>query len=661
MVKNVMAGSRAHAGRSPRECYSAQVTPFARPRRVDPLLLVVGFVTALLLVLGFLQYRWTGELSEAERGRLRAGLRMRADLLAQDLDREVTRAFLRLQVDPATLRDHDFTGYADRYDGWKALAAEPGLVKEIYLAEGGTGDTLRLSRYEPGERTFRPADWPKDLAAARDRAMGETSAGRMTRGFRPGPLNQLEDGTPLLVAPAPSFDRGPAGPPGPSRGFMGGFAVRLAGFTVIVLDKVALTEKLLPKLEARYFPAGDEPAFALRVTRQDRPAHVLYASPAGGALPVHAEAAVGLLDVRFDEANEEDLRLVAPPWGGRGERRPPGDHMGFGERRPPGDRPGFVGRMARGRGREGRAGLWTLEVAPRGGSVDTLVAGARQRNLLVGFSVLLLLGTSTLLLALSARRAERVAARQMEFVAAVSHELRTPVSVICSAGENLADGLVQGHEGVARYGTLVRDEGRRLARLVEQVLDFAGTYSGKRPYRHEPVAVARLVEEALEAAGSALREAGARVEREIAGDLPELLGDGPALARALRNLIENAVKYGGEERLVAVRARRLERGGRPWVRLEVEDHGLGIPPAEQKHLFEPFWRGSEAAGRQIRGSGLGLALVQSIVSAHGGEVKVKSEPGRGSVFALELPAAKATAATSGAREEGHDDIPHTAG
>ena len=89
------------------------MTSLTRRPRVDPLLLVVAFVTVLLLGLGSLQYRWTGELSEAEGGRLRAGLKMRAELLEQELDREVTRAFLRLQLDPATLRDRDFKAYAD--------------------------------------------------------------------------------------------------------------------------------------------------------------------------------------------------------------------------------------------------------------------------------------------------------------------------------------------------------------------------------------------------------------------------------------------------------------------------------------------------------------------------------------------------------------------
>jgi two-component system phosphate regulon sensor histidine kinase PhoR len=235
------------------------------------------------------------------------------------------------------------------------------------------------------------------------------------------------------------------------------------------------------------------------------------------------------------------------------------------------------------------------------------------------------------------------------------------VSVVCSAGENLADGVVESREGVARYGALVRDEGRRLARLIEQVLDFAGTYTGRRPYRRDRVAAEALVDEALAAAEPALPEAGFRVDRDLAPDLPAVTGDTAALVRALRNLIENAVKYGGEDRTVTVRARRVERGGRGFLRLEVEDHGLGILPADQKHLFEPFWRGTDATERQIRGSGLGLALVRSIARAHGGEVTVRSQSGLGSVFAVDLPAAERATENSGARDESTHDIAHPAG
>ena len=318
--------------------------------------------------------------------------------------------------------------------------------------------------------------------------------------------------------------------------------------------------------------------------------------------------------------------------------------------------------MSGGRLRDEESGLWSLQVAHRGGSVDALVAAARRRNLIVSFSVLLLLGTATLLLASAARRARRLAERQMEFVAAVSHELRTPVSVICSAGENLADGVVEDSGGVKRYGALVRDEGRRLARLIEQVLDFAGTYTGRRRYRREKVAAEAVVDEALIAAEPMLRETGFHVEREVDPGLPGLVGDPAALVRALRNLVENAVKYGGEDRKVAVRARQGERGGRGYVRLEVEDRGLGIPAEDQKHLFEPFWRGGEATARQIRGSGLGLSLVRSVVRAHGGDVLVRSQPGEGSVFTVELPAGGDDHETSGARDgERHDDIAHPAG
>jgi signal transduction histidine kinase len=128
------------------------------------------------------------------------------------------------------------------------------------------------------------------------------------------------------------------------------------------------------------------------------------------------------------------------------------------------------------------------------------------------------------------------------------------------------------------------------------------------------------------------------------------------LRRALVNLLQNAVKFGGEGRWVGVRA---EGGatGRREVRITVEDRGLGIPLAEQRRLFEPFFRGEEALSRQIRGSGLGLSLVKRIVDAHGGAVLVTTSPGRGSAFTLVLPVPPAPLE---APEPTHG-TPHTAG
>jgi signal transduction histidine kinase len=105
----------------------------------------------------------------------------------------------------------------------------------------------------------------------------------------------------------------------------------------------------------------------------------------------------------------------------------------------------------------------------------------------------------------------------------------------------------------------------------------------------------------------------------------------------VQNLIVNAVKYGGPDGWVGIRAERGE-GRRREVRIVVEDHGPGIPGDELPHIFDPFYRGADAVSRQVHGNGLGLALVQQIVVAHGGQVSVSSQPGAGSTFTIILPA-----------------------
>jgi signal transduction histidine kinase len=136
--------------------------------------------------------------------------------------------------------------------------------------------------------------------------------------------------------------------------------------------------------------------------------------------------------------------------------------------------------------------------------------------------------------------------------------------------------------------------------------------------------------------------------------------DRAALRRAVLNLLQNAIKYGGDSPRIGLRVTALRGGGRPEVKIEVEDHGFGIAPSDRDRIFEPFVRGEEAQARQIRGSGLGLSLVKRIVEAHSGRINVTSTPGEGSTFVITLPAAGASSALASAPEESHG-TPHTAG
>jgi signal transduction histidine kinase len=197
---------------------------------------------------------------------------------------------------------------------------------------------------------------------------------------------------------------------------------------------------------------------------------------------------------------------------------------------------------------------------------------------------------------------------------------------------------------------VIRDESVRLGDMIERVLEFAGTIARRSPLRQDDVDVARLVEDSLGAFEAALRERGFGVEMDVAPALPGVRGDALSLRRAIDNLVENAIKYGERGRWLAVRASAAE-GGR-IVRLTIEDHGSGITPSDLPRLFEPFFRGRDARGR---GFGLGLSLVHRVVDDHGGRLAVRSEPGRGTTFTIDLPAAPTRA---DAPVETGDALPH---
>jgi signal transduction histidine kinase len=280
---------------------------------------------------------------------------------------------------------------------------------------------------------------------------------------------------------------------------------------------------------------------------------------------------------------------------------------------------------------------WRLLVTHPSGSLEAAVNEARRRNLLISSSILGVLAASMALLVLTTRRSQEVARQQMEFVAAVSHELRTPLAVIRSAGDNLAEGVVGDLAQARKYGDLVRGEGRRLSEMVEQILEFAGIQSGQRRFAPRPVGVRGLLHAVVAASASLLGDARMAVEYDVPDGLPPVLGDEPALRRVFQNLVGNAIKYGAGGGWLGLRARVSGRE----VRITVADRGIGIPPAEQARIFEPFYRAADVVAAQIQGAGLGLSLVTRILEAHGGRITVESAPGRGSAFTVHLPAAAA--------------------
>jgi two-component system phosphate regulon sensor histidine kinase PhoR len=221
-----------------------------------------------------------------------------------------------------------------------------------------------------------------------------------------------------------------------------------------------------------------------------------------------------------------------------------------------------------------------------------------------------------------------------EFVSNVSHELRTPLASIRVFGELLRLGRFGGVEKAREYGDFIETESRRLTQLINNILDFASIESGRKTYRYERCDVREVVDATLRSFEVRLRQAGFRIHLEGAEiPLPPVVVDAGAIGQSLSNLLDNAVKYSGDERDISV---VLRRDG-DFVLIAVRDYGIGIPRGEQRKIFDRFHRVSTGLVHDVKGSGLGLAIVRHIVEAHRGKVTVESRPDEGSTFSIHLP------------------------
>jgi len=275
-----------------------------------------------------------------------------------------------------------------------------------------------------------------------------------------------------------------------------------------------------------------------------------------------------------------------------------------------------------------------------------LYARQRQRGWL--FGALILAAAVTALTGLVA--AQRAFARQLRlsemksnFVSSVSHELRAPIASVRLLAENLDRGKVTDEAKRRDYFRLIGQECRRLSALIENALDFSRIDQGRKRYEFEPTDLAELVRQTVEVMQPYAAERHVRLEFSIPQPstiTPQPDLDGRAIQQALVNLIDNAVKHSpaGETVTISLNSQTSSLNSQPsTLNLSVSDHGPGIPAAEHGRIFEPFYRRGSELRRETPGVGIGLTIVQHVVAAHGGRVRVESEVGKGSRFIIELP------------------------
>lgn len=617
---------------------------------------LVAVLLGLLALLAGLQYKWLGQISEAESTRLKARLSDDTRRFSEDFNREIQLAYFGFQSTSSVFVPDQTNEFTKRYRYWQQTSGYPELVKGIYFYRN-TEDP-ELLRFDTVKEKFVRAAWNNEMTAVRSR-IGD---GRELDGIIGEPLaltlpvfDEPEEIEHIIVRTKRILHASAeAVPP----------KLDLAdkdGFLVLMLDKDVIADKLLPALALNYFSGSESANFNLSVV--DLEGRPVFES--GPGMVRSPDSSVKLMDLKpsgfnFIARREEGDEAKGAPEGKsrllvsetyesrnvtetRGSIRKvedPSENRRVDVSVVSSEDPAVTVFESKG---SVPGGLWTLNVQHEAGSLDQFVANTRNRNLAISFGILGLLAVSTVFIIISAQRAKALAKKQLDFVSAVSHEFRTPLAVIYSAAENLSDGVVEDRGRITSYGSLIKREGRKLSGMVEQILEFAGARSGRRKYDFRELDVAELVERALEECVPQLEESGFELETDLQRGLPLVSADEQALMRAVQNLVSNAQKYSNGSRWIKVSVSNVD--GK--VMIAVEDRGIGISAEDRKHVFEPFYRSRSVVDEQISGNGLGLSIVKQIVDEHNGEITVESEEGNGSRFEIVL---------RGVRHQGSDAV-----
>jgi two-component system, OmpR family, sensor histidine kinase SenX3 len=621
------------------------------PKRTSYSVLLVLMLAGILVALAILQYRWIGRISEAENEHMHSSLRTSMDQFRRQFHNDLQALGALARPSNSTIARRDWNSYAENCS---ALFRNSGshMVRNVYLwirEDSGTSQLLKLNMIS---RSFEEISWPSNLESIHTQyAQLFSSSYRPGASFRPFVWTMFYR-IPMMVQPLFSL---PPLPESPRPNF------QLSGYVMIELNSETIYKEVFPELTQRIFKRPEGYIYQIAVVESGKTESLLYRSDPGLTIESFAnhDARIPLLERRRerfdfspprpDSEPQQSGNLMPQPFGDN-DRQP-----GIVERPQPSGSgnqprpmipsralsdipvgPRFMSMIQY----ENDGSGWELIAKHHKGSLDAAVAQARLRNLAISFGSLLLLAVSMALIIVSARRAQRLARLQLDFVAGVSHELRTPLAVICSAGDNLAEGVLEtSHRSAKEYGKLILNEGRKLSGMVEQILQYTATQRRTHSLNLRNTNLNEIVEAALEQMHPALVSAGFVVEKKLDSGLPAVRVDAAAITRCFHNLIQNAIKYSRESRWIGIRTAIAPGKRNPEVRLIVEDKGMGIDGEDLLHIFEPFYRGRAAAAEQIHGSGLGLFLARETIISMQGKISVKSVPGKGSAFTVRLPAA----------------------
>jgi signal transduction histidine kinase len=268
-------------------------------------------------------------------------------------------------------------------------------------------------------------------------------------------------------------------------------------------------------------------------------------------------------------------------------------------------------------------------------AIDEAVSG--QRRIYIGTGVLVTLLVITIAVTAAMAVSRQIALQELKntSVETVAHEMRTPLASMRMLTDTLREGRYRGAQQLQEYLDLIANENERLRRIAESFLTFsrldrtgyAGEFARVSPHEVAAHAVTSL--------RARLNAPGCSFVSEVPDSLPAIRADLDSLAQVLVNLLDNALKYTGEEKRISLGARAEDQE----VEFSVRDNGIGIATDQRRAIFEPFFQADQRLSRSREGSGLGLAIVQRIVKAHGGEITVASELGKGSVFRVKIPIA----------------------